>query len=289
MLEIKIPSPVEPFKHPIFDKKKIAVDIKRDDLIHPVVSGNKWRKLKYLIQEAQMLGKSQLISMGGNYSNHLHALAYSAKAAGLAAKGFVRANSQQDLTPTLRDCIAWGMELEFVSRKQYQALREQKDLNNCVKDDDNSFWIAEGGFSEHAIKGVTEIAEEVNKHYDFVMTATGSGATLVGLAKGFPKSKVIGVAAFNGAGYLKDELSGYLSKSDNWQLDLDHHCGGFAKINAQLMEIKAEFEGYNGFKFDKVYNAKMVYALHDLIASGEIPEGSSVLLINTGGLQGERA
>ncbi|MRX28581.1 1-aminocyclopropane-1-carboxylate deaminase/D-cysteine desulfhydrase [Kangiella sp. HZ709] len=287
MRDIKVPSPVEIFKHPIFDMNKISVDIKRDDLIHPIVSGNKWRKLKYLIQEAQRLGKSQVISMGGNYSNHLHALAYSAKAAGLVAKGFVRANSQQELTPTLRDCIDWGMELEFVSRNEYQALREQQNIKSFAEVED-SYWISEGGFSELAIKGVAEIAKEVDKHYDFILTATGSGATMVGLAKGFPNSKVIGVAAFKGASYLKDELSDYLPELENWSLDLEHHCGGFAKINAQLMQIKAEFEGYNGFKFDKVYNAKMIYALHDMVAGEEISPGSKVLLINTGGLQGDR-
>ena len=110
----------------------------------------------------------------------------------------------------------------------------------------------------------------------------------MGLAQGFKNSKVIGVAAFKGASYLQEELTNYLLGYDNWQLDLEHHCGGFAKINRQLMEIKAEFEGLNGYKLDRIYNAKMLYALHDFIADGKIPSGSKVLLINTGGLQGDR-
>ncbi len=285
---MNIPSPVEPLKYPLFSQHNIQVDIKRDDLIHETISGNKWRKLKYLLEDAKVKKCETLVSMGGNYSNHLHALAFAAKEHGFKAIGFVRAHAEQELTPTLQDCLDWGMELKFVTRSQYSELRQLQGFASWQKQISGSYWMGEGGFSQLAIKGVREIAQEVDEQYDFVFTATGSGATLVGLAQGFKNSKVIGVAAFKGASYLQEELANYLLGYDNWQLDLEHHCGGFAKINRQLMEIKAEFEGLNGYKLDRIYNAKMLYALHDFIADGKIPSGSKVLLINTGGLQGDR-
>lgn len=286
---MNLPSPTEKVKFPLFDDNNIQVDIKRDDLIHPIISGNKWRKLKHLVSDAKSKEVACLVSMGGNYSNHLHALAYVAKQHQLASIGFVRGSEDQELTPTLRDCLEWGMDLRFVSRVEYAELRELLHWKSFANDIKNSYWVSEGGFSELAIKGVMEISEEVSDSYDFVLTATGSGASLVGLTKGFNHSTVIGVAAFKGASYLEQELSKYLEGFNNWQLDTEHHCGGFAKINRQLMEIKAEFEGLNGYQVDRLYNAKMIYALHDYIADGKIPSGSKVLLINTGGLQGERA
>lgn len=286
---MNLPSPTQKVIHPTFDAFNIQVDTKRDDLIDPIISGNKWRKLKYLIMDAQKAGATTLMSMGGNYSNHLHALAFAAKKAGLNSIGFVRAHPEQAITPTLQDCLDWGMELKFISRKEYSELRLLSRSNSFEEMYSKSYWIKEGGFSALAVKGVMEIAEEMNQDYDYVFSAVGSGATLAGLAKGFKNSKVIGVAAFKGAEYLIDELSEYLNEFDNWQLDTEHHCGGFAKTNSQLIAIKTEFEKLNGYRLDKVYNAKVIYALLDFINAGKIPPDSKVLLLNTGGLQGERA
>lgn len=184
---------------PFLTQSNIELDIKRDDLIHPVVSGNKWRKLKYLLLDAQEKCCKNLVSMGGNWSNHLHALAFAGKELGFKTTAFVRAHENQRLTPTLEDCRSWGMDLIFTSRVDYAQLRQSFQWNYFSEQFPNSYWISEGGFSELAIMGIEEIGRELDRHYDHIFLGTGSGATLVGVAKACPQSKVTGVAAFSGA------------------------------------------------------------------------------------------
>ncbi len=273
---------------PSLETDSTHIDMLRDDLIHPIVSGNKWRKLKYLIQDAEGRDCKTLISMGGNYSNHLHALAFAGKEFGFKTIGFVRAHQDQELTPTLKDCVEWGMELVFVSRTGYAQLRNKSQWNELGQEYPNSYWITEGGFSELAIQGVQEIAGEVTSHYDFIFCGVGSGATLIGLAKTFPQSKVVGVAAFKGADYLLAELEEQLKGLDNWVLEVNHHHGGFAKTSRDLEQLGAQFTKLNGFTLDKVYNLKVLSALMGNIDKGLVLDKHKVLLINTGGIQGNR-
>ncbi len=281
-------SPLEPIKLALFDTHQLHVDMKRDDLLHPIISGNKWRKLKYLFHDAEQKRCKTVVSMGGNWSNHLHALAFTAKELGFKSTGYIRAHPKQELTPALKDCQDWGMQLLFTSRGDYAQLRENTNWNRFHDQCKESYWISEGGFSELAVQGVMEIAQEVDKRYDYVFCGVGSGATLAGLTKVFPDSQVIGVAAFKGAEYLKKILNQYLKSHTNWHLETGYHCGGFAKVNSQLLVLAQEFETYHGFAIDKQYNAKVLMALQDYVSKGLIEKGSSVLWLNTGGLQGER-
>jgi 1-aminocyclopropane-1-carboxylate deaminase len=266
----------------------ISVDIKRDDLIHSIVSGNKWRKLKYLIEDAQNKGCERLISMGGNWSNHLHALAYAGKQFGMTTEAFVRAHPEQPITATLKDCKHWDMKLRFTSRKEYAALREKSAWNEFHKTIPDSYWIVEGGYSELAIRGVKDMRPEVEVEYDYIFVGCGSGATLCGLVKAFPKSQIVGVAAFSGAEYLQQTLSHYLGHADNWRLDTEHHCGGFAKSSNDLERLQSQLEADNCFQLDRVYNAKTFLALQTAIMKERIPKNSKVLVLHTGGLQGNR-
>ncbi|GAA4357795.1 1-aminocyclopropane-1-carboxylate deaminase/D-cysteine desulfhydrase [Kangiella marina] len=283
-------SPTQVVKWSLAEQKSVNVDIKRDDLLHPVISGNKWRKLKYLISDAQEKGCSELISMGGNWSNHLHALAYVGKALNLRTRGFVRAHPNQAITPTLEDCQRWGMRLQFCSRQEYAALRQDNHWSRFSEQSPDSYWLSEGGFGQLAIRGVEDIAQEVDEHYDYIFVGCGSGATLCGLSKTFNHSHVVGVAAFSGADYLQESLGKHIGPRDsNWSLDTQHHCGGFAKRNADLDEVISSLELTNSFKLDPVYNGKTFLALQSWLALGKIPSGSKVLVIHTGGLQGTRS
>lgn len=273
---------------PFLTQHNIKLEIKRDDLIHHVVSGNKWRKLKYLLMDAQAKKCKTLVSMGGNWSNHLHALAYAGKELGFNTTAFVRAHEEQRLTPTLEDCRRWGMELIFTSRVDYAQLRHSFQWNHFSEQFPSSYWISEGGFSELAIKGVEEIGQELEQQYDHIFVGTGSGVTLVGLAKSCPQSKVTGVAAFSGAEYLQEQLEPFLKPQTNWRIDTEHHCGGFAKSNSELEALIEEFHQHNDVQLDSVYNGKCLLAIREAVEKGKINQGETVLMLHTGGLQGMR-
>lgn len=258
---------------PFLTQSNIELDIKRDDLIHPVVSGNKWRKLKYLLLDAQDKCCKNLVSMGGNWSNHLHALAFAGKELGFKTTAFVRAHEGQRLTPTLEDCRSWGMDLIFTSRVDYAQLRQSFQWNYFSEQFPNSYWISEGGFSELAIMGIEEIGRELDRHYDHIFLGTGSGATLVGVAKACPQSKVTGVAAFSGADYLPGQLEPYLKPQSNWHIDTEHHCGGFAKSNSELESLIDEFHQLNQIELDAVYNGKCLLAIKDAVEHGKVKRG----------------
>lgn len=262
--------------------------MKRDDLIHPIISGNKWRKLKHLLADAKSKGCHSLVSMGGNYSNHLHALAFAGKELDLKTIGLVRAHPEQVLTPTLQDCINWSMQLHFQSRDDYALLRQNLEWDCFRAIYPDSYWIAEGGYSELAIQGVSEIASEVKADYDYIFCGVGSGATLIGLAQAFPHSQVIGVAAFKGADYLIPELESRLKGFSNWLLATDYHYGGFAKVNDELLVLAKEFYLHNDFELDKVYNLKVLSCIIDQLKQSKIKAGKKLLMINTGGIQGNR-
>ncbi|WP_251359170.1 1-aminocyclopropane-1-carboxylate deaminase/D-cysteine desulfhydrase [Kangiella sp. TOML190] len=286
-------SPIQRVQYSLFQQYQVTVDVKRDDLIHPVISGNKWRKLKYLLEDADNKNAKTIISMGGNYSNHLHALAFAGKHFDYNTIGLVRAHPEQALTPTLDDCQKWGMQLEFIDRTAYADLRKQVAWDSFSHNYANSYWLGEGGFSPLAIGGVSEIGAEVEQQasesYDYVFCGLGSGATMIGLAAAFPKAQVIGVAAFKGAEYLSNKLAQQFPKLTNWQLATQFHCGGFAKLNSELELLTKAIEANNDFRLDKVYNAKVFLALESLIKQQVISANSRVLVIHTGGLQGNRA
>ncbi|RDX35732.1 pyridoxal-phosphate dependent enzyme [Kangiella sp. HD9-110m-PIT-SAG07] len=282
-------SPIHAVSWKLADELSVSIDIKRDDLLHPVVSGNKWRKLKYLIEDARSKQSQHIISMGGNWSNHLHALAFVGNELSINTHAFVRAHKEQSLTPTLNDCQQWGMTFDFTSRKEYAELRQERTWDRYHEQFPNSYWIGEGGFSELAIQGVKDIACDVKKEYDYIFVGCGSGATLCGLAQAFPSSRIVGVAAFSGAEYLQPQLKKNIATElDNWTLDTEHHCGGFAKAIVELEELISAIELNNDFKLDTVYNGKVFYALKTWLESGKLPLNSRVLVIHTGGLQGTR-
>ncbi|MCU6434246.1 pyridoxal-phosphate dependent enzyme [Undibacterium sp. Jales W-56] len=278
--------------------------MKRDDLLHPQVSGNKFRKLKYPLQ--QLAGRSpDLVTMGGAWSNHLHATAHAAALSGWRSIGLVRAAPQMQ-TATLDDCRALGMQIIPLTRDAYRHLREQPDawrsqlaehLNDYAPQADY-VWLPEGGSTAGALRGVAELVDEAIAQIGFVpdsiALACGTGATLAGVLAGLRgRSRVVGIAALKNAGYLHGEIAHLLAQAgypgyDNYQLLTDYHHGGYGKAPPLLRQFCQAFAAETGIPVEPVYTGKLLYALMQLCQNGQWRGGQRVLVLHTGGLQGAR-
>jgi 1-aminocyclopropane-1-carboxylate deaminase len=268
--------------------------IKRDDLLHPQVSGNKFRKLKYPLQA--LAGQQvHLVSMGGLWSNHLHALAHAAAIAGFPATALVRAAEGMN-SAMLDDCRALGMQIRFVSREAYRALRDDTEawrqhLPDCSA---QHVWLPEGGSAATALHGVAELVSELEFTPDLMVMACGTGATMAGVLAGLRgQGRVIGVAAFKNADYLHAEVARLLMAAgypthQNYQLLTTFHHGGYAKVSAELSAFCENFFDDTGILLEPVYTGKMLFALRQLWLSGHIAPESKVVAVHTGGLQGLR-
>ncbi|MDP2097182.1 MAG: pyridoxal-phosphate dependent enzyme [Methylobacter sp.] len=284
------PSILTKIDDPLLASQRIELWMKRDDLLHPVISGNKWRKLKYIIDHALSLSADTLVSMGGAYSNHLHALAYVGKVLGLKTIGLVRGEQPPMLTPTLRDMQAWGMALKFVSRSDYRLLRHYKSWHDLPGLKPGQYWLPEGGAQRLALKGVAELVAEIDLRYDTICLPCGTGTTLAGIVEPAPEQvSVLGFAALKNAGFLAADVAALLPQCrNNWQINLDYPFGGFAKTNTELTAFIEDFELKTRIPLEPVYTGKMMYALYDLIKKHHFKPGTRIITIHTGGLQGKR-
>ncbi len=271
---------------------RFGIDLwmKRDDQLHPVISGNKWRKLKFILDHALYSGADTIISMGGMYSNHLHALAYVGKALGLKTIAYIRGDNPDLLTPTLVDLKAWGMELRFISRTEYRQLRQYKGSLDLPGLKPQQYWLPEGGAQALALSGLAELVEEIEIAYDYLCVPCGTGATLAGLiAATEDHVSLLGFAALKNAGFLNTDVSTLLKQSkSNWHINLDYHFGGFASSTAELLSFMSAFEAKTTIQLEPVYTGKMMYALYDLISKGHFSTGQRIIAVHTGGLQGDR-
>jgi 1-aminocyclopropane-1-carboxylate deaminase/D-cysteine desulfhydrase-like pyridoxal-dependent ACC family enzyme len=282
---------IEPVQHPVLAEHGILLHIKRDDLLHPIISGNKWRKLKYTLHHALNKGQQHLISMGGAYSNHLHALAYVGHKLNLKTTGLIRGEKPAQENKTLSDLRQWGMTLEFVSRSAFRELRKHRTHDAAPAKQYDGFWIPEGGASQDALRGVAEIVKEIDMDFDTLTLACGTGTTLAGLTKTLPLTKhVLGFSALKGGGFLEKDVRKLLKKKsiNNWSINFDYHFGGFAKSNDELTSFIEEFESINNIPLEPLYNGKMLFGLMDLIKNGRFKKGHEIIAIHTGGLQGNR-
>ena len=277
---LRLPSAIDEIHDELFEQKSLRVFVKRDDLIHPIISGNKWRKLREYIQIAQLNDYKHLISFGGAYSNHLYALAFAAKELGVASTGIIRGNeltSKSNLY--LTQMAAWGMDLQFVSRSSYKLKELPHEIN--TKD---SMIIAEGGFGQEAIKGVATIANEINQDYfNHIICPVGTGATYLGLCKSSENIIVHGVLTLNNLNEIHAnslEL-GILSQ----QLYDAYVFGKYAKQPEELIDFCQTFEQKHQIKIEPIYTGKMFYGLYDLIQKDSFKPGSNILALHTGGVK----
>lgn len=273
-------------------KQQLQLWIKRDDLLHPIISGNKWRKLKYILDHALTIGADALVSMGGAYSNHLHAMAFVGENLGIKTIGYIRGERPEKFNPTLIDLETWGMELRFVSRTAYRDLRNYKHHDSLPDLEAGQYWLPEGGAIPLALKGVGEIIDEINVDFDHLLVACGTGATLAGLiAKAPSKCCVSGVAALKGAGFLQNDVKQLVPNDPlrcHWQILLDYHFGGFAKSSPKLNQFIQQFEARHSVPLEPVYTGKLLYAVNDLLNKGYFSSGQRIIVLHTGGLQGSR-
>ena len=270
-----------------FENQSVELHIKRDDLIHPVISGNKWHKLKYLLLHLQSQGYRKIATMGGHYSNFLHVLAFVANQLNWQATFYIRGHQEQPLTPTLQDIIEWGAKLVYTSREDFRGLREAPpDLP------EDTYWISEGGMDEYAIKGFVDSVADLDEVYDYWVIASATGTSLAGYQMAVNqnqlKTKVIGIPVLNNADAIRQNVKHLIGEDQQPELIEGYEFGGFAKSNDELLEFINQFEQQHSIPLEPVYTGKSFYAVNDLINKGYFPSGSKILLIHCGGLQGRR-
>ncbi|MDP2560870.1 1-aminocyclopropane-1-carboxylate deaminase/D-cysteine desulfhydrase [Psychrobium sp. 1_MG-2023] len=267
----------------------LTLSVKRDDLIHSTISGNKWRKLKYTLLYAKEQGFKKVLSFGGGYSNHIHALAYAAKASGLSSKGIIR-GEYDPFNPTIAQARSAGMDIEFISRLEYKSRHDPAYLTQLQQKHPDHFIIPEGGTSKFALQGVAEIINELPNDVTHICTPCGSGGTTAGLLTGAKESQqIVSIPVLKKAAYLQNEIATLLGVEQHlMQLDFieDYHFGGYGKIQPELLTFIEDFYQDFGIILEPIYSGKMFYAIFDLIKQGFFPPGSHIVLLHTGGLQG---
>jgi 1-aminocyclopropane-1-carboxylate deaminase len=285
-IDLEIYSPVHQIKNKLFDEQGLNVFIKRDDLIHPIISGNKWRKLKYLLKQAQAENKTHLVTFGGAYSNHLLATAAAAAKFGFKATGIVR--GEQVTNDTLFLCRLHGMNLLFTDRDSY---RDKPALfNKHFAGDPDAFFIDEGGASPEGAKGCSELIDELTQTYDHIFCACGTGTTAAGIINGIYNHRLTtqfhAVPVFKNGGFIKQEIDRFLTTPANYELHTDYHFGGYGKADDELIKFVKNFVAETGILIEPIYTGKMLYALYDLAAKNYFKPGSQILAIHSGGIWG---
>lgn len=271
---------------------KLDLTIKREDLLHKHISGNKYRKLRYNLEEAYRLGLNTIVTFGGAYSNHISATAAAANELGFKSIGIIRgdelAGSKEtiDYNPTLSLAAAQGMQFEFISRSLYREKETTEFLKQLKEKYGNVYIIPQGGTNKLAVKGCTEILTESDTEFDLITCAIGTGGTISGIINSaFSHQKVWGFPALKDD-FLENEIKKYTFGQSNWELIKTYHFGGFAKINAELVNFINDFKTQTGVSLDPIYTGKMIYGLADLLDKGILNKNQKILTIHTGGLQG---
>ncbi|MDN5287639.1 MAG: pyridoxal-phosphate dependent enzyme [Mucilaginibacter sp.] len=285
-IDLEIFSPVQRINNPLFDEHGVKVFLKRDDLIHPMISGNKWRKLKYLLKNAQAQHKNHLVTFGGAYSNHLLATAAAAAKFGFRATGIVRGETVDN--DTLFLCKLHGMQLLFTDRDSY---RDKPELfAQYFGNNKDAFFIDEGGASAEGAQGCSELIDELTETYDHIFCACGTGTTAAGIINGLTKNQLKtrfnAVPVFKNGGFIKEEIDRFLINPANFDLHTDYHFGGYGKANDELIIFIKQFVASTGIVIEPVYTGKMMYALYNLIAQDHFKPDSNILAIHSGGIWG---
>lgn len=289
---------LQALRAPLLTRKNVQLWVQREDLVHPLISGNKWYKLKYNILQAKEEGVDTLLSFGGAYSNHLHALAYAGKVNNLKTVGVVRGELTDPLNPTLQDAVDWGMELMPVSRGDYRRRHDPDFQRQLAAQFEPCVVIPEGGANALALKGCAEIAASIREQqpvFDYLCVACGTGATLAGLITGMQghSAEVLGFCALKGLQDIELHVAQWLEERqlDNlprWQINHRFHCGGFAKIDRELVHFMEQWKRFSDIPLEPVYTGKMFYGLFQMIEQDYFRAGDRIVAVHSGGLQGLR-
>lgn len=353
-----LPSPLLPisfegdavFLNELITQQNLQILCKRDDLIHPIISGNKWRKLTSTVASISNQNIKNVISFGGGFSNHIHALGYVCMQLGIKMKAIIRGNYEDNLTPMLSDLNKWGAEIHYVKKDEYKLRHSAKYLDNLSEKHPHSMIVPEGGSSEHCLKGMLELVTELftqinnlpnaskrNGQRTYIITPVASGGTLAGLINGFShffsnrnyhqisnknsnsfnlnNTYIIGIGVLKGQDYLEELVLDILPDTQQtnkvkWQISHEFHHGGYAKSSSQLTEFITTIKilshkggnnlGSNSVEpasqissdelvqIEKVYSAKMFYAIKEMIKNEQFQQNSRIIALHTGGVQGAR-
>lgn len=293
--------PLKKIEATFLKEKEINLFVLRLDLVHPYISGNKWFKLKNNLEEAKRQGKNTLLTFGGAYSNHIIATAAAGKEFGFKTIGIIRGEElaspptplrgrgeQSAKNPVLTFAEECGMELHFVSRKEYRELRANPiSLFSLFP---YSYILPEGGTNELAVKGCSEIISLIDVPFDFICCAVGTGGTITGIISSLKQNqKAIGFSVLKGGEFLKNDIEKLLhhcqiDSFENWQINHDCHFGGYAKKNEELLNFISDFKSNHNIPLDFVYTGKMMFGIFDLIKKNYFKKGATIIAVHTGGL-----
>lgn len=279
---------IQPVNDDVFTQAQITVHVLRLDQLHPVVSGNKFFKLKYYLQEAAENNAVEIATFGGAFSNHIIATAYACNKLQLACTGFVRGDTPKQYSQTLLDAKALNMQLVFISREAY------RNKEKIMQENVGTYFIPEGGYGNKGAKGAGDILQLVPafENYDTAFCATGTGTMLAGLTnRCLSHQQCIGISVMKNNKGLKAEALQLLNKKKHDQMKLLHqyHFGGYARCTDELVAFMNDTYKHHQLPLDFVYTAKAFYALKDLAKNNFFNKGSKIVFIHSGGLQGNRS
>jgi 1-aminocyclopropane-1-carboxylate deaminase len=285
-----VPSPLQELADDRLDRAGVRLLLKRDDLIHPRVPGNKWRKLLPNLAEARAAGHTTLLTFGGAYSNHLRAAAAAGQAAGLRTVGVVRGDELRDrpLNPSLTQAAAWGMELEFLSRSDWRLRESDEVLGALLHRHGPALVVPEGGSNPAGVRGCAEMGRELaSSEAELVCCSVGTGGTLAGLAAGLaPGQRAVGYAALKHAPLAEEtaalQLAAFGRCTPNWWIDTGSHVGGYGRTTPELVAFAADFRARHGISLDLSYEAKMLLAVFDGLGEGDFRRGAVVAAVLAG-------
>ena len=280
-----LPSPIQKISHPHLEAHDIHLWIKRDDLIHPEVSGNKWRKLKYNLEEAAHLGKKEIVTLGGAFSNHIAATAAACHSLGFVSIGLIRGDElNEESNPTLQRAAELGMKLVFTERSRYRKISQQPET--LQESYPNSFVIPEGGANGLGMKGVQDIIAEIQINYQWVITPIGTGTTFQGLLQANSYGNTLGISVLKGINELtKLRHLATPVPTNGYEINSAFHFGGYAKTTPELIDFINQMKDEIKIQFDPVYTGKAFFGVWKMIADGKF-DGQTLVFLHTGGLQG---
>lgn len=279
--------------HSLFEEKGVDVFLLRDDLLHPGISGNKWRKLKYNLLSVSEKGIGTIVTVGGSHSNHIAAVAAAGKVFGLRTIGLIRGYEAYRDNTTLKKAANDGMEIRFFDKVEYRKI-ESDYLPALQKEIGNFEFVPMGGGNLLGMKGCVEINDDINENTTHVLSACGTGSTLAGIIAGAKENlNLIGFPAMKNGSFINEDISQFLKdfgmkNPANFEINLDYHFGGFAKLKPELVHFINQFKRDHGIALDGVYNGKMMFGLYELLRKDYFPKGSVITAIHTGGVQGNQ-
>lgn len=287
-LTLRLPSPLEYLDDRRLTDAGVRLWLKRDDLIHPELPGNKWRKLTYNLRAAAEQGHRELLTFGGAYSNHIRATAAAGHYFGLGTTGVIRGERHEVLNWSLQYAVSRGMRLRYLDRASYRRQASPQVIDGLRRELGRFYLLPEGGSNELAVRGCAELAPEIGPDFDVICCPCGTGGTLAGIAAGLrPGQQAIGFPVLKGGDFLAAEVerlqtAAVGSGTGNWRLECGFHFGGYARTTPELTEFIATFGQRHGLRLDRIYVAKMMFGIVELARRGAFAPGTRIVAVITG-------